>query len=83
MVIPYRIKKEPTPYAVGTAKMPSWLFEQVETFRHESGILTRSSAINTLVAIGLYDRGYITAEDLQDLLYSEGINSRAVERVKI
>lgn len=75
--------KEPTPSVVGTAKMPSWLFERLESFRYVSGIPTRSATINVLVALGLYERGYLTSEELQDLMYSQGINVRPIERVRL
>lgn len=83
MSLAFRDKKEPAPYVVGTAKMPSWLFESIESFRHDSGIPTRSATINVLTALGLYERGYVTAEEFQDFLYSQGINTRPVERVRL
>ena len=83
MPLAFRDKKEPAPYVVGTAKMPSWLFEKLESFRYDSGIPTRSATINVLAALGLYERGYVTAEEFQDFLYSHGINTRPVERVRL
>jgi len=83
MSLAFRDKKEPAPYVVGTAKMPSWLFERLESFRDDSGILTRSATINILVALGLFEKGYVTAEEFQNLLYSLGINARPIERVSL
>lgn len=71
MSIDYRLKKEATPYAVATSKMPIWLFENLEKYKETNNLPSRNCALNILVALALCDQNYITSEEFQEYFESQ------------
>ena len=62
-----------------TCKTTAQIFEEVERFRSDSRLETRSASLNVLVAVGLWAFGRPGEEECDGILGSHGIAGMPVE----
>ncbi|MBR3410587.1 MAG: hypothetical protein IKG94_07435 [Candidatus Methanomethylophilaceae archaeon] len=66
-------KRTAVEHQVMTCKTTGQIFEEVERFRSDSRLETRSASLNVLVSVGLWALGRLGGEECAEILGSHGI----------
>ncbi len=72
-------KRTATEHQVMTCKTTNQIFEEVEKFKSDSRLETRSASLNVLVAVGLWALGRLGEEECAEILGSHGIAGMPVQ----
>ena len=68
-------KKEAAPFEVATAKMPPWLFAELEEFKDKNNLQTRNAALNILILTGLSRWGVFGRDECLEFIRSQGMTA--------
>jgi hypothetical protein len=69
----YNHKKEATPFAVASAKMPPWFFAKLEGFRYDNELQTRNAAVNILLMLALSLLGDFNQDECLEFIGDQGM----------
>ena len=77
----YNNIKKTTSFEVATAKLPPWLFAEVEEFKKQNNLNTRNDALNILIMIAVRSLRRLDEEKCQELIKAHGMDGILLDNV--